>query len=228
MDSGLNKRRPKLLSSRTKVWVALGLAAALFAARVWTSKAVDLPLRSGTRVSLLEIAERKRADGIRTMIVRYTTNIPLSDTASLRRQALEVWLQLAETAEERHVDQAVLTAQSAPRGVCYRGVGLCVFRARRFPFQRDSRRFMVLRRRSGFAGAVNAMQCGRRYPSCSSGSSTNTLSTAGASNTVDPGGGGFLNTVGGTAHPADSAITRMSLDLTKGVRLEAQHGKPLV
>jgi len=115
---------------RARRLVTRVLACALVVALFWPAQPQLLRLRSGATVPIVRVTEMQQLQGARFLEVRFTTQVALADTASLRKQALEVWLQLAPVAEDRGLRAARLVVQAPATGPCVRGIGICAFRRR--------------------------------------------------------------------------------------------------
>ena len=114
------------------------LVSALVVTLLWPPRPQILRLQSGTTVPIVRITEMQQLQGAPFLEVRFTTQLALADTGSLRKQALQVWLQLAPLAEDRGLRTARLVAQTPAIGPCFRGVGFCAFRRRVFEFRQTA------------------------------------------------------------------------------------------
>ena len=76
----------------------------------------ELVLASGKRVKVISMTQMSFTRGEPALMLKYITNVPMSDVASLTDEADEVWTAFQPTVERANLRSAILSATTPPSG----------------------------------------------------------------------------------------------------------------
>jgi hypothetical protein len=110
------------------VWATAVFGTVALIAYVWPKPWAVLTLPSGHHVSHIVLGHFIVPNEDPVLRLRYETELSLTDTASLRREALELWPRFKVDVAEGGYKNAAFYAEAPPTGPCYRHQGFCRYR----------------------------------------------------------------------------------------------------
>jgi hypothetical protein len=131
------ERTPSRSGRRTRpALIAIVLAAALLVMSIWPKPWPVVTTPSGRRISHVILGHFVVADDAPVLRLKYQTELPLSDTLSLKAEARELWERFRHDVERGNYVHAAFFPQEPPSGLCFRHVGFCVYRGYGFVVRR--------------------------------------------------------------------------------------------
>lgn len=113
---------------RRRVWISAILGALGLLAYSWPKPWATYTLPSGHKVTHVILGHFVVKNSDPVLRLRYETALPLSDSAALRREALELWPRFREKVERDGYNTAAFYAEAPPTGLCYRHQGICHYK----------------------------------------------------------------------------------------------------
>jgi hypothetical protein len=81
----------------------------------------EATLPSGRKIKVIAEGELKFRDGTVGLILKYQTDLKISDSAALRKEADEIWVVLKQDAERLKLKSAIISANEMPNGMIGKG-----------------------------------------------------------------------------------------------------------
>jgi hypothetical protein len=121
---------------RRHALIAVILASALVVMSIWPKPWPVITTPSGRRVTHVILGHFVVANDAPLLRLKYQTELPLSDTLSLKAEARELWEQFRHDVQRGNYVHAAFLPQEPPSGLCFRYVGFCMYRGYGFVVRR--------------------------------------------------------------------------------------------